>query len=375
MGTRFRPWSSVLRRPIRSIVIAGLLICGILLLNTNSTHVLQPSLFHISPGSSRELSPQDAATVCKKHGFVPFQQPGRKVYDLFPFNVELDSLHIRLNTLAPYIDYFVIVEGKTTFTNLPKPAILERNWDNFTAFHAQMLYYLVEDPIDSTRSWDHEDFFRNALLYKTFPHFRGGQKQADEGDVIILSDIDEIPKPETVQLLRSCHFPARLTLRSHFYYYSFQWLHRGVQWAHPQATVFRGLENTIAPVDLRNGEGGPRWPFLPFIRPFVRWWQKADLWSSTWHCSSCFATIKEMRTKMESFSHTPWNTEENRDAKTLVERVRNGLDLFGRETEKYDRVENNPDVPSYILANQEKYGYLLDRDGQDAAFKDYDLFF
>ncbi|KAK5165534.1 uncharacterized protein LTR77_009063 [Saxophila tyrrhenica] len=366
-------FNHILRRPVRTTIITVLVILVVLFLSTGGTHKLQPALFDITPG--RRLSSQNAAAVCRKHGFSPYRPPGRKVYDLFPFNVELDWLDIRLNTLASYVDYFVIVEGRNTFTNLPKPAYLERNWENFTTFHPQMLHYVVEDPIDSTRTWDHEDFFRDALLYKTFPHFRGSAKQANDGDVIILSDIDEIPKPETVELLRHCDFPARLTLRSHFYYYSFQWLHHGEQWAHPQATIFRGLKNTISPVHLRNGEGGPSWSLLPFMRPLQRWWQKSDLWSSTWHCSSCFATIKEMRTKMESFSHTPWNTEENRDAKTMVERVRNGVDLFGRETEVYDKVDNNPDVPSYILTKQEEYGYLLDRDGQDAAFKDYDLFF
>jgi beta-1,4-mannosyl-glycoprotein beta-1,4-N-acetylglucosaminyltransferase len=41
--------------------------------------------------------------------------------------------------------------------------------------------------------------------------------------------------------------------------------------------------------------------------------------------------------------------------------------------ELYDKIEDNKDVPSYITAQYEQKGrfrYLLDRDGEDAAFDD-----
>jgi beta-1,4-mannosyl-glycoprotein beta-1,4-N-acetylglucosaminyltransferase len=90
-----------------------------------------------------------------------------------------------------------------------------------------------------------------------------------------------------------------------------------------------------------------------------------------WHCSSCFSTLEGLRGKMAGFSHTPWNTEINRDAKTMVARVRNGEDLFGRVGEKYKRVEGNKDVPDYVLHRPDAFGYMLDRDGEDAGFSDW----
>ncbi len=42
---------------------------------------------------------------------------------------------------------------------------------------------------------------KNALLYQTFPTL-DSDRQAVEGDVILVSDVDEIPKPETITLLR-----------------------------------------------------------------------------------------------------------------------------------------------------------------------------
>lgn len=90
-----------------------------------------------------------------------------------------------------------------------------------------------------------------------------------------------------------------------------------------------------------------------------------------WHCSSGFNTLKAMKEKMASFSHTPWNTEANRDSKTIVNRVRKGEDLFGRAGEMYKRVEENKDVPEYVMHRPDVFGYLLDRDDESAGFSDW----
>lgn len=358
------------RRPVRVGVAAVFLIFAFVFLTRPRNHVLQADVLQRLPSlSGLHPNPNEVAPLCRSHGFSPYRNHGqrRKVYDLFLFSYELEWLEIRLNTLAPYVDYFVVVEATNTFTALPKPLILPNHWNNFTAFHLEMLYFTVEDTIRSTWTWDHEDFIRNALLYETFPRMREDQ-QASYGDVLVVSDIDEIPKPETMLVLRYCDIPARVTLRSNFYCYSFQWLHRGEQWAHPQATVYRGLNDTVSPTHLRNGDEGPGWLYL---RPLMRWWEKADIWNAAWHCSSCFSSINAIQTKMSSFSHTPWNSEVNRDPQTIVARVRNGTDLFGREDMFYNRVDGNTDVPKYVLEHEDRFGHLLDRDGEDAAFTDY----
>ena len=54
-----------------------------------------------------------------------------------------------------------------------------------------------------------------------------------------------------------------------------------------------------------------------------------------------------------------------------MERVREGLDLFGRENELYDRIEDNKDAPQYVLAHADRFGHMLNRDGDNAAFLDY----
>ena len=337
-------------------------------------HALQRDLVsqYLSPAGGGMIPiSENVDQVCSQHGFTPFQQNNgtrRKVYDIFPFMLELDWLEIRLRTLAPFVDYFVVVESTTTFTGIPKPPILRDNWERFQEFESQILHFVIEDEVNSTLAWDHQRFMKNAMLYRTFPELVGSDREANEGDVILIADVDEIPKPETITLLRYCNFPERLTLRSHFYYYSFQWLHRGEQWAHPQATVYHGVNGTINPEDLRRGEGGVG---SSLLRPLRRLWQKSNLWDAAWHCSTCFKTIEQVQTKMFAMSEAQWNTPENRDPSIIAERFRHGIDLFGRRGENYDKVEDNKDVPQYVLENNDRFKYLVDRDGEDAAFEDY----
>ena len=47
-----------------------------------------------------------------------------KVIDLFPFFNELDLLEIRLNSLDPYVDCFILSEATKTFSGLDKPLYL-----------------------------------------------------------------------------------------------------------------------------------------------------------------------------------------------------------------------------------------------------------
>ncbi|KAB5551195.1 family 17 glycosyltransferase [Coniochaeta sp. 2T2.1] len=307
-----------------------------------------------------------AETLCRQHGWKPFNTTAvanRKVYDLIMVNDELDWLEIRLNSTYDQVDYFVVVEAQQTFTGNPKPLVIKDNFERFTQYYPKIIYHLLEYPADFNpkRAWDREDLQRDATFTQVFPRL-WGEQAPNKGDVIVVADVDEIPRPETYQVLRACEFPRRLTLRSRFYYYSFQFLHRGAEWAHPQATYFEGLSKTVKPNNLRNGNGG--------LKPVI-YFDKADLWNAAWHCSSCFRTMAEMLNKMQSFSHTWMNGQEYRDRDRIADRIRNGKDLWDRFGQVYDRVEDNKDVPPTLEREPERYGYMLNRDGETAGFEDY----
>ena len=89
------------------------------------THTLQRELVshYLWPYGTTTPTPENIDQACSDHGFTRYQRNDnstrrRMVYDLFPFHQELDWLEIRLRTLAPFVDYFVITEYTTTFTGI-----------------------------------------------------------------------------------------------------------------------------------------------------------------------------------------------------------------------------------------------------------------
>ena len=80
-----------------------------------------------------------------------------------------------------------------------------------------------------------------------------------------------------------------------------------------------------------------------------------------------------MVNKIESFSHDNYNTPEYVDRAKILQRVRTGHDLFDRGDLIYDRVDNNRNIPGYLLKpeNQGKFSYLSNRDPPSGNFQDF----
>ncbi len=114
------------------------------------------------------------------------------VYDCFPFFNEVDILKLRLNILNPYVDRFVIEESTVTFSGEPKELVFEKYKDMFREFLPKITYIVVDDtPIEGANTYERDYYQKNNLIK--------GLKDATEDDIIIMSDADEIPCPETLQ--------------------------------------------------------------------------------------------------------------------------------------------------------------------------------
>ena len=369
-------YSSLLTRPAVKYGLVALLVI-IVYLSITSLGSVSPSIsllnkseggwtlpFKPKSKESQEtpalLPLEEAEDYCAMRHWKPYpkRDQKRKVYDLFMINTELDWAEIRMGELASEVDYFIVLESAVDFHDRPKPLYVQDNWSRFSDFHPKMIHHVLNvtgrtfsDP------WAREHFSRNAMMDQVFPTLKGDRdREVQQGDVIIVSDVDEIPRPEIIKSLRNCEFPRRLGLRTVYFRYSFQWTLREEQWRHPQATFYNGPKNTVRPEDLRMGK------------------VDAEIWNAGWHCSSCLGSLKDMVNKVTSFSHSEFNRPDFVDPAKILQRVRQGRDPYNRTAKIYDRIDRNPDVPQYLLQHQEKFAYLLNRDLPSANFKDYDDF-
>lgn len=296
---------------------------------------------------------EEVEAMCAHYRWKPFpdRYHRRKIYDLIMVNDELDALALRMGEMDQ-VDYFVVVESDLTFSDNPKPLYVQENYDLFSKYHHKMIVHTLNMTGQTFGdAWSRESFSRNAMFNQVFPIMEN-EMIPTHGDVMIVGDVDELVRPEILTTLRNCEFPAKVKLWTRFYYYSFQWLHPEghAEWGHPDVTFFQGWNLTIPPQDLRGA------------RPDI------DVYSAGWHCSYCFSRLKDIVNKVSSFSHQEMNTPDFTSPRKILDRVRFGRDMFDRGN--LYRIDNNKDVPGYVVRHPDQYGYMLDRDAEDGNFVD-----
>jgi len=62
------------------------------------------------------------------------------MFDCTMINDELDLLELRLNTLFPFVERFVIVESEKTHSGKPKELNFLKNKDRFEKFSSKIIY-------------------------------------------------------------------------------------------------------------------------------------------------------------------------------------------------------------------------------------------
>ena len=266
----------------------------------------------VVPGAHPDvMTAEAAAQYCANFRLEPFpreQAVKRKIYDLLLVNTELEMLDVRLGQMAAGVDYFVLLESDKTFTDKPKPLFVHENWGRFAPYHAQMIRRTMDLTTGAFNdTWQREGASRNAMYDQVIP-FLTGEQAARTDDILLVSDVDEMFKPETLKALRNCAVPAKVTAMSRMFYYSFQWLQDG-GWSHPQATLYKA-NDTILPDVLRKHTD-----------------QHFSFAEGGWHCSYCFSNLAEIVGKITSFSHTELDRPEFKDPVKIVDRVRHGRDM------------------------------------------------
>ena len=106
-------------------------------------------------------------------------------------------LDLRLNVLNDYVDKFVIAEATKDHTGRNKK--LNFNIENFSKFKEKINYIIVDDLPMNLKSFKkdwpvhhlRDQYQRNALSR--------GYKNYSDDDLIMISDIDEIPDPKKIK--------------------------------------------------------------------------------------------------------------------------------------------------------------------------------
>lgn len=135
------------------------------------------------------------------------------VYDCFQFFNELDILKLRMNVMNDIADRFVISESTVTFSGDPKKLYYAENKRRFSDFEDKIIHNVVDDtPMDCT------PFVRDSHQKCAVAR---GLEGAKPDDIVIFSDVDEIPNPEAVKRVLADFDPTRIyaLAQRNFYVY------------------------------------------------------------------------------------------------------------------------------------------------------------
>ena len=120
-----------------------------------------------------------------------------KVYDCFTFYNEFELLELRLMALWDVVDHFVIVEANRKHTGEPKEFTFPQRAEEFKRFWPKIRFInadLSKVPFKGVGDWSIENAQRNMILR--------GIDDAAPDDLIMISDLDEIPAPDIFQRLQ-----------------------------------------------------------------------------------------------------------------------------------------------------------------------------
>ena len=270
-----------------------------------------------------------------------------KIYDCFTFNNELDLLEIRLRELYNIVDYFVIVEGAQTFQGNDKPLHYQNNKERFAQWADKIRHYVLSDMPVSANPWDKETAQRNALMQGTF--------DAAPDDLVIISDADEIARPDAIEYMRNSDAPV-FGLRMALFNFKFNYMRvtpgEYDVWA---MAARKAVMDQVEPDQLRNMRFGLN-TFAP--------WQSTDGFQVVEHAGWHFGYLGNrdyLIDKAKSFSHHEVNTPEFIAQIDIDASIRERKEWNRNQTARYEIVELDSYFPKTITQNTAQYGqYILD---------------
>ena len=267
-----------------------------------------------------------------------------KVFDCILFFDENDLLEIRLNILDKYVDYFVIVEALQDHRGNKKEINLDLR--RFKQFSKKIRHIKINLPDTKKNSdpWILENFQRNQIIL--------GIENADPEDLIIVSDVDEIPNLEKINInnisdkiyiFKQKHFYFKLNLLSKYIWTKSKMCKKKIlktpQWLRnikPKKYSFFRLDSIFSNKKYSN---------IQFIE------------NGGWHFSYV-KSLEDIKKKISSFAHKELDNLDFNNLENINMAINKKINIFDNNS-KLEVIQIDETYPSYIQQNLNKFKNFL----------------
>lgn len=279
-----------------------------------------------------------------------------KIYDTMMFLNEVDLLSIRMNVLNDVVDYFVIVEANTTQTGIVRELLFPQYEHLFEKFKDKIIYYVCDNKnIEFESQWVREPYQKNQVIKAI--------ANAEDDDIFMYSDLDEIPNPEKIIEIRNnfdknviYHFAQKMF---NFYInyenvankllgeagdFEFvdekEWLGTrlcSVKKAREIGVYNLRIKDTLKQPSQRIDKGGWHFSYMGGYKASVK---------------------NRVKDKLKSFSHDEYNNPRLYCRIHLLRKIIFGRDFLGRDA-RFRKVPIDDSYPKWIREHYKEYPHLV----------------
>ena len=282
-----------------------------------------------------------------------------KIFDCFMYFDEDVILDLRLNILDKYVDYFVIVES--TFTHRGESRKLKFDHKKFEKFEDKIIYLIYDlEPNKIKKIYENETeeeksnkYILNAILRENGQRnfIVNGLKKAKDDDIILISDVDEIPNLEAHNLSK---IRSKIILfKQDMFYYKFNLKLPNYTWIGSKACKKKYLET---PQWLRNVKD-KKFPFYRIDTLFskTKFIDIKFIDNGGWHFTN-LKTASEIEYKLKSYLHHR-EFDENPISKNQIEEIiKNKRAIYDLKADKrLSKMGNGEKLEKYPIDKLPKF--------------------
>ena len=295
-----------------------------------------------------------------------------KIYDCFMFFDEEMLLDLRLNIMDKYVHKFVITEATYMHNGEPKKLIFDIN--KFSKFKDKIIYIIVDKPpldlttINDQDSEQEKNSKKQSNAYKRhiyqLEETRRGVSDTNPEDIIIISDLDEIPNLENIDFKKIKQ--KLIFFIQKMYYYKFNLHYKSLPWFGSRACKKKYFKSAKWLQWVKNKKY-PLWRFdILFSKKkyndihFVK--------NGGWHFTN-IKTAENIEKKLKSFVHYKDYESSGLKLDDLKRLINEKRVMYNHSVDKKDNkwvgggklvTSKLEDLPEYINENYEKYKLWLD---------------
>ena len=249
--------------------------------------------------------------------------------DAFTYFNEKELVELRIKYLNPIVDYFIVIESNITFTGKEKkwnfPDVLKNNLKDFSNKIQYHQLNIKIDEIKNEESWiidniKGDDFWRIENFQRNY--IKKACKKFSDDDILIISDLDEIPSKKKLNFILSSDFKkiSPVALEQHLFHLDCNYL-RLESWRGSIVTTMK-MCNVNSPQMFRRLRN-----------------RLSHFTDSGWSFSS-FGGYERVKEKIESYAHSEHNNDKFKSRDHIDNCQRTGADLFHRNV-KSKKVEKS----------------------------------